>query len=201
MDDNQVQDLLDVILPIADSPIVLVHPHDFERDPRQFEGHLRDIYNQLDILDFCMKGSPQLHYANFHWHKCVHEYKIMDDNVIVLHMTQYYQYDRDSNQSSGWYLDILTLVPNQLWNNVVDQNWKIIQIFRKDGKLIGRHESGGEDENEDDHEELELAEDDSSGNSGNDSNPEEIDSSSETRDDSNSEALEEDMMLPQVLDS
>ena len=125
----------------------------------------------------------------------------MDDNVIVLHMTQYYQYDRDSNQSSGWYLDILTLVPNQLWNNVVDQNWKIIQIYRKDGKLIRRHEFGGEDENEDDHEELELAEDDSSGNSGNDSNPEEIDSSSETRDDSNSEALEEDMMLPQVLDS
>ena len=45
MDDNQVQDLLDVILPITDSPIVLVHPHDFAGDPRQFEGHFRDIYN------------------------------------------------------------------------------------------------------------------------------------------------------------
>ena len=112
--------------PIAVSPIVLVHPQDFSGDPRQFEGHLRDIYNQLDILDFCMKDSPQLHYANFHWHKCVHEYKIMDDNVIFLHMTQYYQYDHDNNWSSGWYIDILTLVPSQLWNNVVDSDWKII---------------------------------------------------------------------------
>nr|POE98468.1 hypothetical protein CFP56_14868 [Quercus suber] len=154
--------------PITNSPIVLVHPQDFSGDLRQFEGHLRDIYNQLDILDFCMKGSPQLHYANFRWHKCVHEYKIMDDNVIVLHMTQYYQYDCDSNWSNGW----------------------------KDGKLIGRHEFGGEDENEDDHEESELVEYDSSGNLGDDSNLEETDSSSETGDDSNSKALEEDMMLP-----
>lgn len=66
-----------------------------------------------------------------------------------------------------------------------------------DGGLIGRHEFGGEDESQDDHEESELnSEDDSSGNSGDNSNPEETDTSSETGDDSNSEALEEDMMLP-----
>lgn len=135
--------------------------------------------------------SSQLHYANFRWHKCVHEYKITNDNVIFFHMNQFYQYDHNSNWSREWYRDILTLAPSQLRNNAVDSN------IYFDGGLIGRHEFGGEDESQDDHEESELnSEDDSSGNSGDNSNPEETDTSSETGDDSNSEALEEDMMLP-----